>query len=452
MTLDEQIAQITDPLEFTRLCNTILTEKYGKDFQIIDGTRGDEGNDGYVISEKRIIAIFCPIKPERRTDSDYVKKICSDLKKAQILRDSSRYKVENWTFITPRKLCNGIIVKMRNEANSLGLNATHLESTYLANELYRNKHLIEAFPFLHILDVYSRVNEIISLLKNPNYAKENVGSEFDKDRIYRGKAKDKDELKRVFNIRTKEDTDSTKSDLKTIYYTTTDKVVKINALIGFLEFYDPIEDSADDFVALCNEGVTIAHQLGISSVKAYFMAKKGYILSWTYCDLDMKTAGQIMIGNEIGFHTISEVDRQEVIKKLTELEKEFNQLFAEALNLCKANNDFVTLASVLIFIGNAAGQRSFYLHVLGVSERAVSEKIICRQALLAAKEIFRHLNDELGVANALLNLANQIRFLGEKAEAMSLAKNVIIVSRKFGDRRLLQRAQSLLDSLKMNNS
>jgi hypothetical protein len=61
MTLDEQIAQITNPQEFTRLCNAIFTEKYGHDFQVIDGTRGDEGNDGYVISEKRVIAIYCPI-------------------------------------------------------------------------------------------------------------------------------------------------------------------------------------------------------------------------------------------------------------------------------------------------------------------------------------------------------------------------------------------------------
>src|SRR5271157_2660301 len=109
MNLDDQIAQITDPQEFTRLCNTIFTEKYGPDFQIIDGTRSDEGNDGYIISEKRVLAIYCPIKPERRTDSDYLQKIRSDIKKAQALRDSGKLEVENWTFITPRKLSNDVI-------------------------------------------------------------------------------------------------------------------------------------------------------------------------------------------------------------------------------------------------------------------------------------------------------------------------------------------------------
>jgi len=73
-----------------------LTEKYGHQFQIIDSTRSDDGNDGYVISEKRILAMYCPIKPERKTDSDYLKKIRSDIAKAQSLSDSGAYDIENW--------------------------------------------------------------------------------------------------------------------------------------------------------------------------------------------------------------------------------------------------------------------------------------------------------------------------------------------------------------------
>ena len=39
--LEEQIAQITNPDEFVKLCNSLLTEEHGTDFQVIDGTRGD---------------------------------------------------------------------------------------------------------------------------------------------------------------------------------------------------------------------------------------------------------------------------------------------------------------------------------------------------------------------------------------------------------------------------
>jgi len=130
MTLEEQIAQITDPQEFTRLCNSILTEKYGKAFQVIDGTRGDDGNDGYVITEKRMLAIYCPIKPERKTDADYLNKIRTDILKAKNLRDSGEYNIENWTFLTPRKLSNKVVTKLRQLGDSIGLDASHQESTF----------------------------------------------------------------------------------------------------------------------------------------------------------------------------------------------------------------------------------------------------------------------------------------------------------------------------------
>ena len=79
MALDEMVAQMVDPNEFVRLVNAVHVDMYPQDFQIVDGTRADNGNDGYVSSERRMIAIYCPVKPEQRRDSDYRTKIESDL-------------------------------------------------------------------------------------------------------------------------------------------------------------------------------------------------------------------------------------------------------------------------------------------------------------------------------------------------------------------------------------
>ena len=125
MSLEDQIAQIANPPEFTRLCNALLTAEYGPNFQVVDGTRGDGGNDGYVISERRIIAIYCPIKPEKQTDSDYVKKIRDDLTKAKLLHQSGKYVVERWTFITPRKLSNDVVATLRKTAADYGIVGGH---------------------------------------------------------------------------------------------------------------------------------------------------------------------------------------------------------------------------------------------------------------------------------------------------------------------------------------
>src|SRR3990167_5583634 len=108
MDLAGQIRQHNNQQEFVRLCNSIFTDIHKTDFQIIDGTQSDEGNDGYVISEERLLAIYCPSKPETRTAKDYQDKINKDLEKAQILNQSQKVKIKEWVFVTPSPLKNTV--------------------------------------------------------------------------------------------------------------------------------------------------------------------------------------------------------------------------------------------------------------------------------------------------------------------------------------------------------
>jgi len=447
MTLEDQISQITNPQEFTKLCNTILTEKYGHEFQVIDGTRSDDGNDGYLISEKRIIAMHCPIKPERKTDADYLKKIRSDIKKVQSLKESGAYEVQNWTFLTPRKLSNKVIMEMRQLADSAGLHSNHQEATFLASELIKNRHLISEFPDLHVSDIDTKMEEILELLKSKNIQDEQAEEEIDSKNVYKGKTENQEEMDRVLKVRRDPKNDNTKPELKTIYYKTKDLTVKLNALLGLLDFYDPVEDSAEDMVQLCNEAIPISKTLNASSAMAHILAQKGYFISFIYSELDMKTAFHIMAVNAIGFQTITEEYRQEIINRLAELEKDYDNAFHDAINLTKQNNDYYALASVLIFVGNAAGQRALYLQNLNVRGRVASEKATFKRAFQTAKAIYDAFKDELASANALFNLANQIRFFGEEKIAMELTKDAIGVAEKYADHRLKQRAEWLMETL-----
>ncbi|MFH1688224.1 MAG: hypothetical protein ABIE70_11980 [bacterium] len=447
MTVDEQIAQMTDPQEFTRLCNIILTELHGPDYQVIDGTRADGGNDGYIISEKRIIAMYCPIKPERKTDADYLRKIKSDIDKAQSLRDSEKYVIENWTFLSPRKLSNNVVVEMMAYAKSRGFSAIHQESTFLSCALLRHKHLVESFPSLHINDVDAKLEEIRVLLKTPNLQEQKADEQLNSEGIYTGAADDIEGMDRVLEIRVAQKTVHTKPTLRSIYYQTADSAVQLNALLGLLDFYDPVEDTVEDIVQLCNEGTAIAEQLGASSVKAHILAQKGYVISFSYSTLDMRTAFQMMADNAIGFQTITEEYRQGVIVRLKDLETQFDAAFGEALRLTKDRNDYSAMAGVLVFIGNAAGLRAMYMQALNVPDRAASERAACRRALLTAKRVSNAIGDDIGAANALFNLANQIRFFGETAEAMGLVKSAIEAATRFNNQRLLQKANVLLHTI-----
>ena len=67
---------------------------------------------------------------------------------------------------------------------------------------------------------------------------------------------------------------------------------------------------------------------------------------------------------------------------------------------------------------------------------------------MAARDIYLSMNDELGAANALHNLANNIRFLGEEKEAYMLAKDIIEVAKKHKDKWLLKKSLWMEESLR----
>jgi hypothetical protein len=73
---------------------------------------------------------------------------------------------------------------------------------------------------------------------------------------------------------------------------------------------------------------------------------------------------------------------------------------------------------------------------------------VCKRSLLAAKDLYAALGDEHGVANVQMNLANQLRFLGETEEAKELIKAVIPVAEKYGDVDLRKKAGWLEESLR----
>jgi len=99
-------------------------------------------------------------------------------------------------------------------------------------------------------------------------------------------------------------------------------------------------------------------------------------------------------------------------------------------------------------IGNAAGQRGLAYHNMGISSRYQYEKTLCKRSLFLAKDIYSEIRDEEGVANALHNLANQIRFFDEKDEALALTKESIEVAKKIGNKILLQKAIWLEETIR----
>src|SRR5690242_2462094 len=110
MSIQSEIELIKDPSRFSRLTILLFEAEFGFDYQAIDDDRGDGGNDGYIVSEKRMFARHCFKKlPKKALDEEILKKLKSDFAKAAKLKESGAYDIENWTFLTSYAVSNGVV-------------------------------------------------------------------------------------------------------------------------------------------------------------------------------------------------------------------------------------------------------------------------------------------------------------------------------------------------------
>jgi len=447
--LEEQIAQITDPDDFVKLCNSLLTAEHGTDFQVIDGTRGDEGNDGYLISQQQLFAIYCPKKPESRTDRGYSQKIASDLTKAARLHEAGRFPIRTWVFVTPRKLSAGVIDKMNEDAASLPFTAVHVESTFLADLLYKHRHLLAKFPGLSMPMVEEKLDEVLRRLSEarPTTQAQTRPSSPTVVTAPTPKAQSPD-LRRVIEILTAAQQDNSKSELRTIYYASTDPAAQINAVLGLLRWWDPVEDNTEDMIELCEQGVAVARRLGATWIEAFLYAKKGLLLSHIWVMEDLDGWYRISAANAIGLSLISADKREAKENALAALDRAFTESFNKALALCEEAKSVKAYGEVLICIGNAAGSRAAHLRRLGYAQQAGNDERLCRRALLAAKDVYAEHGKELEATTAIYNLANQLHSFGEEQEAQVLAQKALEVAQRYGAFRLEQSARLLLESIR----
>lgn len=450
MNLEEEIRKTSNPQEFVDICNTIFIEKYKENFQVIDGTRSDQGNDGYIISEKCILAIYCPVKPENKTDQDYREKIGIDLRKAKALYDSGSLKIERWTFVTPSKISNEVFIYLQNKAKEFGFVGNHLEATFLSGEFYKNEHLLKKFPRLHIPKIESlleAINNNIQNLKKPH--KEDISLSVN-NKVYEKQDVDNEEnedLKKVMSILQKEQTPISKKELKSIYYGTLDKVAQVNIILGLIKWHDPLEDKDEDMIEWCEQGIKLADILKEKWLRAILLSYKGIFFSAIWSREDMQTAFTIKASSTIGIQMISEEQQQAKINQLHLLESNFINVFKEAIDIGIELKNASILAQICMNIGNAAGARYIHLNALGAKERAAREKMISKRILLYAKDLYSAVGYELGVGYAIHNLSNQLNIFGETEEAKELNKKVAEIAKKYNDTSLLQTSKWLEESL-----
>jgi hypothetical protein len=446
MGLDELIAQMTNPQEFTRLCNSVFTDIYGDAFQVIDGTRGDNGNDGYVASERRILAIYCPIKPEQKTDAGYLDKIKSDLAKAVALKREKKYEIETWTFVTPRKLGDDVVAKMRSLATEAGISATHREGTFLANELYRRGHLLKGFPGLQFIDLGAKLDQLTQALAK-KYQASPGGPEPAPSPVSTPAVNDELSEARVRQLAQRLPTVEGKAELKAIAYKTNDPVVEINAILCLFRWFDPADDARDELIAFATRGINLAKRCSLNDAEAWLHANKGAMHLWDFTTDFVESRLTNMIYATMGLEIPPLEQAQRQLTRLRKLEENWKTEISAAADALKQSGDPDAVAGVLQLLGISMGQLALMYKQVGEGANASLYLGECKKLLMTAKDLCAAIGDELGAANAVFNLANQVRWHDATAEALALVKSTIPLAEKHRDRLLLQKAKWLQHTL-----
>lgn len=440
MTLDELIAQMTNPQDFTRLCNSVFTDIYGDAFQVIDGTRSDNGNDGYVASERRMLAMHCPVKPEQKTDAGYLVKIRGDLAKAVALRNGQKYAIDTWTFITPRKLSDDVIATMRALGDDVKIRATHQESTFLANELYRREHLLNGFPGLQQLNLGAKIDQLVEALT----AKQSEPTNKEKrEPTLRDQVGDA----RLHELVAGAPTQEAKSELKAIAYRTTDPLLEINVILTLFQWFAPVDDDRSELIAFADRGVERAKLSKLVDAEAMLHANKAAMLILDFNTIFVETYFTNVADILVSFAITPVEQKQQRLARLRSVEDGWKSETAAAMDLIKESRNHEAVAGVLLLLGINMGQLAHLHRIVGQDVGADRYLTQCKALLMAAKDMYAAAGDELGATNAVFNLANQVRWHNGKSEAIELVKSTIPVAEKHGDLLLLQKAKWLQQTL-----
>jgi tetratricopeptide (TPR) repeat protein len=147
-----RISEIRNSQQFQDLCQQILAAEFS-DFQVLDDSSGDKGIDGYIPSNRRLFAMYCPEKsPVRKLY--YQKKIREDLAKAVALRDKHGYAIDEWIFLTPAPLNEELQRYLATKVKQAGFaTATNWSEKHLLPILLKHKELESLFPDLFSLDI-----------------------------------------------------------------------------------------------------------------------------------------------------------------------------------------------------------------------------------------------------------------------------------------------------------
>lgn len=468
MDIENQIANLSNPAEFTHLCNITLTAKWGLDYCQFDDDQADRGNDGYLKSKKWIFARHCFKKIfKRQQTAAILGKVRSDLKKAKTLKENG-LKIEKWIFITSYRIPEPIATKIIDEGHKVELQVGFIGPAQLAVWLLDKPHLLREFSWLYIHKVGETLDQIQQSLSGKNSLITNnqgeqmiKGSSADDKKtiaamtsvsnqnispkvLTNTKSKKSNDYKKIFKIVSSPILDEEKiKNLKTIIYTSSDKEAVLQAVLAFDSLFKFSRYSVGDYLTLIDIGIDAARDLNLLDAEAVLLAEKGHILSTQFVLLDLEGWSRVEMTNRSGFPIITPEGKDKIVANLKQLNLEFNETFREAIDKSFKSNTPTAITRVFSLIGSSAGQRAGHFASLGVHNRALFEQRLCKSSFMYAKDVAVKTKNTEEFCYILHNFANALGSMEETDEALNVLAKAVEIAKKHNFPDEIKKAEEL---------
>ncbi len=428
-----RIRDIDNPETFQRFCQALLAAEYGKDFQVVDDSGGDAGNDGYLPFQKTLFAIYCPEK--KLTPERLRAKIVKDLDKTVKLRDDRGYEIHTWIFITPMDLREPMQRFVRNEAKArelvgLCMGEQHLQDLFLKHEHLHDKFTELASP--RIFDALAELKKGIEGVRDdlrriteeesaePHVSRPMPTFSPSENFLQAQELLSAGRTEEGFAILEKLRLED--RDLRERLYATMLIVESLNRPLHL----DRIHQLAKEALQLAEE---VQDHVAIAAMKSQI----GWGLNERYVALDMDTYYMVLATSRIGIPFISEQQIADAQRKLESLERDSETHFAEAIELAREKRLYRILAFILCQYANAATNRiNFYQHVPSLMGRVLREKEAVFARYETAIRIAVALSDAYLLAQCYHNYANDLRMFGELELARTHLENARQIAEKNG--------------------
>lgn len=418
-----RIKDIDNPETFQRLVHAIYVAEYGPDFQVVDDRGGDLGNDGYIRSQRTLLAIYCPeVRPAEA--GQYRRKVLQDLNRAEGLVNDHGYVIETWVFVTPENLRQPVQEFVRDQARDRDLNGICVGETHLTDFFLRHRHLHEQFRDLVAPQMLEQLSEIRRGME---------GIQATLAGLPRGVGPAGHEatgpipsppILRIFELLSINPTEG-RRQLDRIRLESQDRRERMLAGYIRVTVTDAVRE-ADTALSIIDSTLPLADELRDPTVQSVLRAQKAWFLNQRFVDLDMRGYYYTLAGNLVGPSLIPEELRGELTAELHRLRDEADHLFEQATQIARQHRAYPALSKVYQSHASAIGHRVLLQQrVPGLRQQVERDVARVRALYETSIRIEATLGDVRGLAVAYHNYANDLRGIGSGAEARTLAQTAL---------------------------